>query len=122
CAQSGSRQLAGLDGDEPVLNFVRIFEKPAFRRTGCTRAVAVISSAMTRAHEQTGLREPAHRTAQMRTVDCKNLELISFNPPHPACRVHRLAIGRHYVGIPERSQAALACRKIVKTPEGAPRM
>src|SRR5216683_4858363 len=76
---------------------------------------------MTRAHEQTGLRKPSDWAAQMRTVNGKNLELIALNPPHPAGRVHRLAIGRHHVRIPEGGQPRLAFWKFADMTERDPR-
>src|SRR5215472_9298001 len=76
---------------------------------------------MTRAHEQAGLRKPAHRAAQMRTVNCKDLELIARNPPHPACRVYRLAVARHDIRIAESSQPRLAFGKFADATEGHPR-
>src|ERR1700723_484921 len=66
---------------------------------------------MAGAHEQTGLREPTHGTAQMRAVDCKNLKLITLDAANPAGRVHGPAIGWHHVGIPESSEARLAFGK-----------
>src|SRR6267154_5993010 len=76
---------------------------------------------MTRAHEQTGLRKPADWAAQMRTVHCKDLKLVALNPPHPAGRVHRLAVGRHHVRIPERGQPRLAFWKFADMTERDPR-
>src|SRR5271168_1932698 len=79
-----ARHFARVNGDQTVLHFGRIFKEAALRRTRSARAVAVISSAVARAHEQAGLREPAHRTPQVRTVDSKYLELVASNAPHPA--------------------------------------
>src|SRR5260370_3085684 len=96
--------MTRLPCDQIVINFVRILEKSPFRRARRTRAVAVISSPVTRAHKQTRLRKPPHWAAQVRTVDCKNLELITFNSPHPACRVPPLALGRPHIGDLEGSK------------------
>src|SRR5262249_46838793 len=109
CSRRG--QFASLDGDEAVLDFVRILKKTAFRRTGSARAIPVIRSAMARTHEETRLRKPADRTAQMRAVDGKDLELFSCDTPYPAGRVRCLAIGRHDVRILKRGQARLAFRE-----------
>src|SRR5262249_18885673 len=109
CSRSG--QFASLDGDQAVLNLVRIFKKTTFRWSGSTGAISVIGSAMTRTHEEAGLRKPADRAAQMRAVDCKDLELLSRHAPDPAGRVRRLAIGRHDVGILKRRQARFAFRE-----------
>src|SRR5215467_7931529 len=62
---------------------------------------------MTRAHEQTRLREPADRTSQVGAIDRKNLELITLDPSHPTCHVRRLSIGRGDVRIPERCEPRL---------------
>src|ERR1700758_4671291 len=76
---------------------------------------------MTRAHEQTGLRKPADWAAQMRTVNGENLELVTFNPSDPACRVHGLAIGRHHMGISKSGQTSLSLRKFVNPTKRHPR-
>ena len=67
---------------------------------------------MARAHEQAGLRKPAHGAAQVRAIDGKNLELLSFDAPHPARCFHSFAVGWHHVGIAERGQPRLAFGKI----------
>src|SRR5262249_54997208 len=83
-------QLAALNRNQPVLDLVRIFEQAALRRTRGTRAVAVICSAMARAHEQTRLGKPANRTAEVRAVHGEDLEFITLDTPDPACGIHRL--------------------------------
>ena len=119
CSRSG--QFAGLNGDQTVLNFVRILEQPAFRWTRRARAVAVVRSAVARAHEQTGLRKPADRAAEVRAVDGKNLELLAFDAAHPARCVHGLAVGRHHVGISKCGQARLAFGEFADADREAPR-
>src|SRR5215469_15529066 len=118
--QTRRRKLAGLDGDQAVLDFVGILEKSPFWRARRARAVTVVSAAMARAHEQAGLWKPPHGAAQVRTVDGKNLKLIAVNAAHPARRVHGLAVGRHHIGIPESSQARLAFRKFADLTERYP--
>src|ERR1700739_3749548 len=61
--RSRRRHFAGLNRNQPVLHFVRIFEQTALRRTRRARAVAVICTTMARAHEEAGLRKPAKWTA-----------------------------------------------------------
>jgi len=43
--------------------------------------------------------ETSARAAQVRAIDGKNLELLSFDAPHPARCVHGLAVGWGHVGI-----------------------
>src|ERR1700756_4849134 len=109
---SRRRQFTRLNSDETVFDFVRIFEQPALRRTGGTRAVAVIRSAVAWAHEQTGLRKPADWAAQVRAIDRENLELIAGDAPDPARRVYCLAIRRSHVGISKCRQPRLPFRKL----------
>ncbi len=73
-------QFAGLNRDQAVFNFVWIFEKPALRRAGGARAVAVVCAAVAWAHEEPGLRKPANRTSEVRAVHGEDLELIASDP------------------------------------------
>jgi hypothetical protein len=75
---------------------------------------------MTGTHKQLGLLKPSNGTTEMGAVDSENLELISCNAPHPACCVDRLAVGRSYIRIPERSQPRLAFGKFAHGPEWYP--
>src|SRR5262249_36524222 len=54
-------------------------------------------------------------------VYSKNLELFAFDAADPASGVYGLAVGRHHVGIPERSQASLAFREFTDATERHPR-
>src|SRR6267378_211200 len=101
-------------------DFVRIFETPSLLRARCTRAVAIIRSAVARAHEQTGLRKPTNRAAEMRAINGKNLELIASHTPDPARRVHRLTVRRSHVGILKCCQPRLAFRKFADRSERHP--
>src|SRR4029077_2176473 len=76
---------------------------------------------MTRTHKQLGLRKPSNRTTKMGAVDGENLELFTFNPSDPACRVHGLAIARHHIGISKSGQTSLSLRKFVNPTERHPR-
>src|ERR1700752_5464573 len=76
---------------------------------------------MTRAHKQPGLRKPSDGATEMRAVDGKDLELITRDPAHPACRVHGLPVGRHRVGIAKFSEPRLAFGKFVDATKRHPR-
>src|SRR5258708_6663954 len=54
------------------------------------------------------LRRLTNRTAEVRTVDSKHLEMVAFDAANPACRVRGLAVGRRHVGISKRGEARLA--------------
>src|SRR6266404_6876393 len=108
---SRRRQFTRLNSDETVFDFVRIFEQPALRRTGGTRAVAVIRAAVARAHEQTRLRKPTDGAAQVSAIDRENLELFAGDAPDPARRVYSGAVRGSHVGISKRCQPRFAFRK-----------
>ena len=74
--------------------------------------VRIVDTAMARAHEEVGLREPAHRTSEVRTIDRKDLEILPIQVPNPTRNIRRLAIPRPDVGIPIDSQPGLARRKL----------
>ena len=62
----------------PIFHFVAVFESP--RRADRKRASRpIISAAMTRAHEQAGLRKPADRASEMRAIDREDLELLAVD-------------------------------------------
>src|SRR5215467_8060892 len=113
-------QLTGLNNDLAFLNLPRIFNKPALRRSRCARAVAVVDAAVTRTHEQTGLREPANRASQMHAVDGKHLKFIGSDIPHPTSRVRCLAIGWRYIWIPKGGEPCLAFRKLADSTQWHP--
>src|SRR5260370_135590 len=94
--------------------------QPAFRRARSARTVAIVRSAVARAHEQAGLRKPTHGAAQVRAIDGKNLELLSFDAPHPARCVHGLAVGRRHVGISKRGEARLTLWELADVAERHP--
>src|SRR5258707_1317380 len=117
---SRRRQFTRLNSDEAVFDFVRIFEQPALRRTGGTRAVAVIRAAVARAHEQAGLRKPADGAAQVRAIDGKNLELFAGDAPDPARRAYSGAVRWSHVGISKCCQPRLTLRKLADGSKGHP--
>src|SRR5262249_47599164 len=119
-ARAGRGHFASLNRDQTVVHFVWIFEQTALRRARGARAVAVVCSAMTRAHEEPGLRKPTNATAKVRAVDGEDLESLAFDAPHPACRVHGLPVSRHNERIPERSQSGFAFRELTDWPERYP--
>ena len=75
-----------------VLDFVGILKQAARRRSGGARAVLVIHAAVTGAHEQSRLREPAHRASQVSAVDGEDLKLLARAggaPSRECCRSRR---------------------------------
>ena len=60
----------------PVLDPPDAVEQAARRRSGGALAVLVIDAAVARAHEQTRLRKPGHRAAQVGAVHGEDQELI----------------------------------------------
>src|SRR5258708_20193358 len=88
----GGGKLGRLNCDQAVFHFIGIFEKTALRRPGSPRAVAIISSTVAGAHEQSRLRKPAHWAAKMRAVYGENLKQFAFDAPHPPSRAHSLPV------------------------------
>src|SRR5262249_1226636 len=78
-------KLAAADPELALADLVLVLEEPARRRSRGARAVLVVDAAMTGAHEELGLREPAHGTAEVRAVDGEDLEALPVDAPHPAC-------------------------------------
>ena len=117
---AGGWQLSGVNREHSVFDFVRIFEEPALRRSRRARAIAVVCAAVTRTHEQAGLREPADGAAEMCAVDGKHLKLIARDAAHPARCVYSLSIGWHDQGIAKSSHPRLSLRKVADISEAAP--
>src|SRR5271154_55324 len=57
----------------------------------------------------------------MRTVNGKNLELISRDAPYPACRVYGLSVCRHHEWTAKSSHPRLAWRKVGDVTQAHPR-
>ena len=76
------------DPELAALDLVLVLEEPAWRRARGARAVGVVGAAVARAHEEARLREPAHRTAEVRAVDREDLELRRppSSSPSTGCR------------------------------------
>jgi hypothetical protein len=49
---------------------------------------------MARTHEQSGLREPTHRTSKVRAIDGEYLEMFALGAAHPAGDICRFTIQR----------------------------
>src|SRR6516165_713782 len=77
---------------------------------------------MARAHEQVGLRKPAHGTSEMRAIDGEDLEILPVQVSHPARNIGCLAIPGIYMGIPVGSQPGLANRELIQFSETKPRL
>src|SRR5215470_10882731 len=90
-----SRELAAPDPELALADLVLVLEEPARRRPRGARAVLVVDAAVTGAHEELGLREPAHGAAQMRAVDGEDLEALPVDAPHPARDLGRVAVPLH---------------------------
>src|SRR4030095_16085320 len=118
--RSRSRQFASLDRNHTVLHLVRILEQPALRRARSARTVAIVRSAVAGAHEQTRLRKPPDWAAEVRAINRKNLELLSFDAPHPTRGLHSLAVGRRDVGISKHGEARLTFRELADVAERNP--
>src|SRR5262245_8061152 len=97
------RKLTALNHKLIVLDVVVVFVKASRRRARRVRSVLVKGSAMTRAHEQVRLLEPANRAAEMRAVNGEDLKLLPLDSPHPARDISghpipwprvRIAVGR----------------------------
>src|SRR5438876_1205768 len=78
------RKMAAQHLQLSALDFVRIFEQSAWRRTGGMRSVLIERSSMAWTHKQPRFLKPANRAAEMGAVDRKNLERFRIDPAHPA--------------------------------------
>src|ERR1700760_2893149 len=111
-----------MDQQAVFLNFVGILEQSSLRRTRSAGSILVISAAMTRAHEQIRLLEPADRATEVRTINGKHLELLPVNIAHPARDVCGLSIPGIHHRVAVRGQAGLAGRKLIQWPKSEPRV
>src|SRR5690348_13508752 len=82
--------------------------------------VRIIDATVARAHEETGLREPAHRASEVSTIDGKDLESLPIQVSNPARNIGRPAIPGHDVGIPINSEPGLAHRKLFQAAKREP--
>src|SRR5215510_8870981 len=85
-------ELAAADPELPLADLVLVLEEPARRRSRGARTVLVVDAAVTRTHEELGLREPPHGTAEMRAVDGEDLEALRVDAPHPARNLGGVAV------------------------------
>src|SRR5271169_5056354 len=79
---------AGEDFDLSLAHANRVLEQSARRRTGGHAAVGIVDASMTGTHEEVGLRQPSHRTSEMRTVDREGDKAAGLHAPQPRRR-HR---------------------------------
>src|SRR5579871_5513570 len=75
---------------------------------------------MTGTHEQSRLREPAHRTAEVRAVDGEDLKALALHAPHPAWNLVGFAIPCIADGVRVLGQARLALGEFVEFAQGDP--
>jgi hypothetical protein len=73
-------------------------------------------------HEQTRLREPTNRTAEVRAINGKNLERFSIDIPNPTGDICCLPVRVGDYRICIRSEARLAGRKLPQISDGNPRI
>src|SRR2546426_24624 len=101
------RELAAAPPELPLPDLVLVLEESPGRRSGSARAVLVVRTAVTGAHEQPRLREPSHRAAEVRAVDREYLELVAADTTHPARDLRRRPIPGHTERVVVRRQARL---------------
>src|SRR5258708_38554687 len=75
---------------------------------------------MTRTHKEVRFLEPAHRTAQVGTVDRKDLKLISLHAPDPARDVGGGSVPRARIRIPKLGEPRLLLPKVSQRAERNP--
>src|SRR5271166_980147 len=114
------RQLSGFDQQLPAFHLVGILEQAARRRAGGARAILVVHAAMARTHEQSGLREPAHRASQVGAVDSENLKLLALNAADPTRNAVGLSVGNTRNGIFKLGQPGLAFRELIELTQRDP--
>src|SRR5262245_17412069 len=107
------RELATAHPEPALTNLVVVFEEATRWRPGGTRAIFVVHAAVTWAHEETRLCEPAHGAAEMRAVDREDLEPVTLDVAHPARGVGRGSVTLHAHGVPINGQARLAFGEIL---------
>src|SRR5262249_23667002 len=95
-----------------ALDPVRIRKQSALRRSGSARAIRIIGAAVARAHEKTGLGEPADRAPEVSAVDGKDLKCLARYVANPTGNVGSLAVPGTNKRIAERCQARLAFREL----------
>src|SRR5664279_4819626 len=84
------------------------------------RSVLVVHAAVTRAHKQTGLREPTDRASKVSTVNSEDLKLIALHATNPARNVVGFSVGNTGDGILKLCQASLPFGKLVEFTESDP--
>src|SRR5580704_2243194 len=112
--------LAGFDEYLSAVYFVVVFEQATFGRARSASTILVINSSMARAHEQAGLREPADRTSEVRTIDSEYLIRLSVHVTNPAGNIGGIAIPRTPYRVSIRRQTRFSGRKLLQTPESDP--
>src|SRR5580658_284291 len=90
CGQCG--HFSGADHQGVADDLVFVFEKATLGRAGGARAVLVVRASVARTQKKLRLREPAHRAAEMRTVDGEDLEIVAGDAANPAGNVSGFAI------------------------------
>src|SRR5262249_5906596 len=116
------RQLSAAHPQPAVADAILVLEQTTRRRPGSARAVLVIRAAVTRAHEEARLREPAHRTSEVRAIHGEHLKSFTVDAPHPAGDLGGRAVPGDADGILIGGQSRLAGRESVYWPQRDPRL
>jgi hypothetical protein len=103
-----------------ILGLVTVLKESARRRPRGGGTVGIINSPVARTHEEIGLREPAHGTAEVGTIDREDLEILPVQVSNPARNIRCLAIPGRGMGISKRSQPGLVDRKLLQPAEREP--
>src|SRR5665213_795816 len=112
--------LAVFDQQLSALDPVVVFEQATLGRTRSARAILVIRTAMAGTHEQTGLREPANRTPEVRAINRKHLKRLPVHIANPTSDICRNPIPRIHNWIAISGQACLARRELFDAAENDP--
>jgi hypothetical protein len=112
--------FSGFDEQLSGIYFVVIFEQATFGWARGAGAILVIGSSMARAHEQTGLREPADGTSEVRTIDCEYLIIFSVHVANPAGDIGGITIPRINYRVAIGGEARFSGRKLIETAESNP--
>src|SRR5262249_2504656 len=115
-------KLTAAHPELPVTDLVLVLEEPARRRAGGPRAIFIVDAAVAGAHEEPGLREPAHGASEMRAVHGEDLEAICLEAPDPAGDLRRVPVPLDPERILVYREARLALGKFRGRAELDPRL
>src|SRR5579884_500256 len=119
--RSGDGSGAGQNLHLPLAHADRILHQRTRRRPGGNRPVFVVHTAVTGTHEQFGVGQPAHRTAQVSAVDGKGDEAAVRLMAKPRARPARHARPRDRGCVVEADLHGLALFELRHRSDAAPR-